>query len=87
MIVLDWVVSSCSATYIVVWCCIVVCSIVLCCVVLLCVVWYCVVLRFFHVLLLVVLSWNAWLCLSCIVHCVILDWTGVNRVGFDCTVL
>ena len=42
--VLDSIVLSCSATYVVVWCCIVLCSIVLHCIVLPCVVLCCVIL-------------------------------------------
>ena len=43
LIVLVWFVLSCSARYVVVWCCMVFPYIVLCLVVLYCVVLYCVV--------------------------------------------
>ena len=50
VIVLSWIVLSCSAAYIAVWCCtvldsIVLCCMLLCCIMLLCDVWYCIVLR------------------------------------------
>ena len=49
LIVLDWIVSSCRVTYIVVWCCRLLDSIVLCCTLLCCTVLLCVMCVLYYV--------------------------------------
>ena len=67
-VVLDWIVLSCSAAYIVLWLCIVLYSIVLRCTMLCCIVLFCVMVNGAEL--------DCWLVvfLHCVVYDIGLDW-------------